>query len=278
MKASCAALAALLLSTTLAAAPFDGIAPVGMDGVTSAREAAIRDALENASLNQGAEVKASSLGNTDTLRVRGQPVGAYTVLREWQANGFYHVTLDVQPATANRNGTGAGAAATSICGPDYRRKALVTRLPVLSPVQIPDLTRFPEELQAELTRRLEASGHFLPQNSATESAFSLQPGQGEPQWNTDWVRDLARRYGVQFVVGGVVRDAGFEGERYSFSHGNDIRPGERKQAFNIPLLNFAKPGIKASPSARRFELDIFVFDGISGALIQRHLRGVTIIP
>lgn len=273
MKAQCAALAALLLSATLAAAPFEGIAPLGMDGIASARTAAIRDALENASLHQGAEVKASSLsngnGNGDTLRVRGQPMGDYTILREWQANGFYHVTLDVQPAATNRPNPEAAPAARS-CGPDYRRKALVARLPVLNPVQIPDLTRFPEELQAELTRRLDASGHFLPQNSATEAAFALQPAHGEPQWNTEWIRDLARRYGVQFVVGGMVRDAGFEGEHYTFSHGNDIRPGERKLALNIPLINFAKPGIKATPSARRFELDLFVFDGISGTLIKRH--------
>lgn len=273
MSAPRATLAALLLSASLAAAPFEGIAPLGMDGIASARAAAIRDALENASLGQRADVKASSLSNGsregDTLHVRGQPIGAYTVLREWQANGFYHVTLDVQPATASRPETSAVAMAPN-CGPDYRRKALVTRLPILSPAQISDLTRFPEELQAELTRRLDASGHFLPQNSATEAAFALQPTQGEPQWNTDWIRDLARRYGVQFVVGGIVRDVGFEGEHYTFSHGSDIRPGERKLALNIPILNFGKPGIKATPSARRFELDLFVFDGISGTLIKRH--------
>lgn len=244
-----------------------------MDGVASARAAAIRDALENASLNQGATVKASSLGNGngDTLNVRGQPLGNYTVLREWQANGFYHVTLDVQPAVANRPAPASGAeASSSSCGPDYRRKALVTRLTVLNPVQIPDLTRFPEELQAELARRMDTSGHFLPQSSSTEAAFALQPSHGEPQLNTEWIRDLARRYGVQFVVGGVVRDAGFEGEHYTFSHGNDIRPGERKLALNVPIISFGKPGIKATPSARRFELDLFVFDGISGALVKRH--------
>lgn len=268
------ALAALLLCGTLAAAPFEGIAPLGMDGLASARAAAIRDALENASLFQGAEVRASSLGTSgnEALQVRGQPVGDYTVQREWQANGFYHVRLEVSPAPvpALRTAPATSKPVTRQCGPDYRRKALITRLTVLSPAQIPDLTRFPEELQAELSRRLQASQHFLPQNSSTEAAFSQQPDRGEPQWDADWIRDLARRYGVQFVVGGVVRDAGFEGESYTLSHGNDLRPGERKQLFNIPLLSFTRAGVKATPSARRFEFDIMVFDGISGTLIERH--------
>lgn len=267
------ALATFLLSAALSAAPFEGIAPLGMDGTASARAAAIRDALENASLFQGAEVRASSLGTAgnDALQVRGQPVGDYTVQQEWQANGFYHVRLEVAPAARVTTApTASPAPAARQCGPDYRRKALITRLTILSPAQIPDLTRFPEELQSELSRRLQASQHFLPQNSSTEAAFSQQPDQGEPQWDTSWIRDLARRYGVQFVVGGVIRDAGFEGESYTLSHGNDLRPGERKQLFNIPLLSFTRAGVKATPSARRFELDLMVFDGISGTLIERH--------
>ncbi|MDR3413108.1 MAG: flagella assembly protein FlgT middle domain-containing protein [Formivibrio sp.] len=161
-------------------------------------------------------------------------------------------------------------AAVSTCGADYRRKVLVTSMPVLSPVQIADLPRFPEVLQAELARRLEAEGHFLPQQSNNEAAYSEQPHQNETQWNPEWIRDLARRYGVQYVVGGELRDAGFEGERYVLSHGNDIRPGERKQELNLPLLNFFKPGLKATPAARRLEMDLLVFDGISGAQIGRH--------
>ncbi len=158
----------------------------------------------------------------------------------------------------------------STCGPDYRRKALVTRLPVLSPVQISDLPRFAEELQAEIVRRMEAGGHFLPQASSNEAAYPLQSNRIEAQLNPEWIRDLARRYGVQFVVGGVLRDAGFEGERYVLSHGNDIRPGERKQELKLPLLSFFKPGLKATPAARRFEMDLLVFDGVSGAPIGRH--------
>lgn len=267
------ALAALLLLAGLAAAAeFEGIAPLGMDGVAAARQAAIRDALDNASLSAGAQISAATSGNgvrqADALQVRGQPVGAYVLLREWQANGFYHVTLDVQPAP--------GAQATpSACGPTYRRKALVTRLSVLNPVHIADLPRFPDELQAELARRLEAQGQFLPQSSATEAAYVEQPNRSEPA-NPQWIRDLARRYGVQFVVGGVLRDAGLEGERYVLSHGDDIRPGERKQELNLPLLNFFRPGIKATPSVRRFEMDLLVFDGVSGAQIGRHrLAGKT---
>ncbi len=263
--------ALLLLAGMACAAEFDGIAPVGMDGVAAAREAAIRDALDNASLDAGAQINSATTGNmlrsADALRVRGQPVGSHVVLREWQANGFYHVTLDVQPVSASAPvATSQPQAAASTCGPDYRRKALVTRLPVLSPVQIADLPGFPEALQAEIVRRMESGGRFLPQLSGNEAAYSAQSNRTDPEW----IRDLARRYGVQFVVGGVLRDAGLEGERYVFSHGNDVRPGERKQELNLPLLNFFKAGLKATPSARRFEMDLVVFDGVSGAQIGQH--------
>lgn len=268
-----AGLLGLVLSVGIHAMEFDGIAPVGMEGAESAREAAIKDALENASLGQGAEVKSATLSssgkNADSLRIRGRKPGAYTVLREWQANGFYHVTLDVQAAATEAEGVGSAVTAPR-CIPDYRRKLLVTTLPVLNPVQLTDLPRFPEAMQAELARRLEGSDRFLSQVSNNESAIISQAGRLEPEWNPDWLRDLARRYGVQFIVGGIIRDVGVEGERYEFTYGNDVRPGERKRELALPWLGLGKPGIKSTPMYRHFELDLFVFDGVSGARISRH--------
>ena len=156
------------------------------------------------------------------------------------------------------------------CGADYRYRALVASFPVLSPVQLSDVPRFPQMLQSEIARRMEQAGHFLSQISGNEAAYPIQPGQFQSQWNPEWIRDLARRYGAQFVVGGALLDAGVEGERYALTYGSDVRPGERKQEFNFPLLDFFKPGIKATPSARRFEMDVLIFDGISGTQIGQH--------
>lgn len=176
-----------------------------------------------------------------------------------------------QPGAGIRPGSAEqGANGNDVCRPDYRHKVLVTAFPVQSPVQLSDQPRLPQMLQMEIARRLEQSGHVLMQISNGEAAYPIQPGQFESQWNPEWIRDLARRHGVQFVVGGILRDAGFEGERYALSYGNDMRAGERKQAFDIPLLRFFKPGIKATPAARRFEMELQVFDGISGIRLGQH--------
>lgn len=184
-----------------------------------------------------------------------------------------HPLADVgsQPVAETRpESAGQSADSSGACRPDFRHKVLMAAFPVQSPVQLSDLPRFPQMLQTEIARRLELGGHFLAQTSGNEAAYSIQLGQFESQWNPEWIRDLARRHGVQFVVGGILRDAGFEGERYALSYGNDVRAGERKQEFDIPLLRFFKPGIKATPAARRFEMELQVFDGISGTRLGQH--------
>lgn len=274
MTRLCTALVILVFSGLAWAEQFEGIAPLGAEGVEVARQAAIQDALDNASLAAGAEVKSSVVSDNgkqaDSLRVRGRAIGPYTVLREWEANGFYHVTLDVQPAPPPVVTPQAATAPHPTCtGADYRRKAVIARFPVLNPVQVSDLTGLGDELQNDLVRRLDASGQVLAQRTGNETAFVLQPSQAEPLLNPDWIRELARRYGVQFVVGGVWRDAAFEGEHYAVTHGNDVRPGERKSFLNIPGLSFTMLGFKATPQYRYFELDLYIFDGVSGAQILR---------
>jgi len=115
---------------------------------------------------------------------------------------------------------------------------------------------------------LQESGRFLPQLSIRDAAFDL--AAGEPQYDAQQVRQLARRFGVQFVVGGVLRDAGVEGEAYLPTANRNLRPGERKRSLDLPIFDFISLGIKATPAFRRFEFDLFLFDGISGALINRH--------
>lgn len=273
------ALVALLLSAGLYAAEFEGVAPLGKD-MAAARAAAIQDALENASLNRGASVNASSLVAADkplaeAQTVRGAGVGEYKVLREWQTGLFYHVALDVQPPSPVKK-TEAKAAETLQCaGADYRRKVLATPVWVLNPSQINDMGRFPQEFQAELARRMQAAALFLPQISHHEAPFEMRAGNPEPLFQPTQVRALARRHGVQFVTGAVLRDASFAGENYWPAIGQKVRPAERKQVLSLPILDFLGLGIKAVPAFRYFEMDLFVFDGVSGALINRHrLAGV----
>ncbi|QLI80661.1 flagellar assembly protein T N-terminal domain-containing protein [Chitinibacter fontanus] len=260
----------------------EGIAPLGSEGIEVARRAAVADALENAALFNGASVKTSTQTSGqkwgESSQIRGTPAGEYRIVREWQSNGFLHVVVDVEPVPAVAQ-SGAGPAsltgansrpATRCAGADYKRKVLVSHFWIQRPAQMADLDRFPEGLQLEMVRKFYDSGAFIAQRAPSEAVFDLQPQYIDPILQPERVREMARRYAVQFVVGAIVRDLSTSGERYATTHGNDIRAGERKLELNVPLVNFTQYGVKATPSARRFEYELFVFDGVSGALINRH--------
>ncbi|WP_028455316.1 flagella assembly protein FlgT middle domain-containing protein [Chitinilyticum litopenaei] len=271
--AACFASLLSALGLPAQAAEFTGVAPLGSGGVELARAEAIRDALHNASLAAGTRLR-SSLDTRNSRLVEyselsGAPVGDYTLLQEWQANGFWHVRLDVAPA---RPASNVQPGTAGECGFDrYRRKLLLTYFYVQQPSATDDLLRVPEGLQSWLGRELFNSGHYLPQQAAYQAAFHFSPKLLEPQQMPERVHELALRFGVQFVVGGIVRDTGFAGERYTVDWGNDVRPGERKQVLNVPGARFAQFGVKATPAERRFDVELFVFDGISGALLARQL-------
>ncbi|WP_373976200.1 flagellar assembly protein T N-terminal domain-containing protein [Chitinibacter sp. SCUT-21] len=264
------------MSTQAYAVQHEGIAPLGAEGLEAARRAALADALENAALFNGASVKASSQSGQkwgESSQIRGAPIGEYRTVKEWQSNGFLHVIVDVDPAivAARVQGNEAVSSKPAQCtGADYKRKILVSHFWVQRPAQMSDLDRFPEGLQLEMVRKFYDSGNYIAQRAPSEAVFDLLPQYVDPILQPERVREMARRYAVQFVVGGIVRDISTSGERYTTTYGNDVRAGERKIELNVPLVNFTQFGLKATPAARRFEYELFVFDGVSGALINRH--------
>jgi hypothetical protein len=306
-------LSCLLLSNSYAA-EIEGLSAIGVGGIPMAKQEAIQDALMQASLWNGAKVEASSLveeGRVSELQrvVPVQELSRYKLLREWREGSFYHVLIESDPApeatqskapitsavTATPAESMAAAHALSPPAPPrypqcpqadfaYRKKLLLAHFQLQNPADANDIVHFQDGLQQELSRLLAASDHYLPLRTVNEAAFNLQPGFYDPILQPERVRELARRYGTQFVVGGVVRDIGPYGERYSFAWGNDIKNGERRISPSIPMLqlssslpSIAPLGLKVKPSSRRFEADLYVFDGASGALLkqQRFTDSVT---
>ncbi|MEJ2793498.1 flagella assembly protein FlgT middle domain-containing protein [Iodobacter sp. LRB] len=292
----------LLLAFHACAAEIEGLSAIGVGGIPMARQEAIQDALMQASLWNGAKVEASSHvenGRVSELQ-RVYPVQTldrYQLLREWREGSFYHVMIETNPkpepvpaektaaslpaSVANAGSAPQGLARQPVreCAQSdfaYRKKLLLAHFQLQNPVDANDISHFQDGLQQELSRMLSASDHYLPQRTVNEAAFNLQPGFYDPVLQPERVRELARRYGTQFVVGGVIRDLGASGEQIGLAWGNDVRTGERKISPNIPMLKFngwvpslAELGVKISPSSRRFEADVYVFDGASGALLKQ---------
>ncbi|MGL4604282.1 MAG: flagellar assembly protein T N-terminal domain-containing protein, partial [Iodobacter sp.] len=298
----------LLLLGQVSAAEIEGLSAIGVGGVPMARQEAIQDALMQASLWNGAKVEASSdveNGRVNELQrvIPQQELSRYKLLREWRDGSFYHVMIESDPppevpvvvtpvAVAPVPATPAVAAATPVAAAvtakaarqaqcpqsdfAYRKKVLLAMFQLQNPADANDIVHFQDGLQQELSRLLAASDHYLPLRTVNEAAFNLQPGFYDPVLQPERVREMARRYGSQFIVGGVVRDIGSYGEKYALAWGSDVRQGERRVSASIPMLQLsnglpgvAALGLKIKPSSRRFEGDVYIFDGASGALLKQ---------
>ena len=231
-----------------------GRAPV--EGALSyAREQAMEDALHQASLQAGAQISGMQLMekgvvSTDTVRVstRSQ-VSDVEILREDTVNGMYEVTIraDVDEAAL------CPASVQS-----YRKAVAVAGFGLAQPQQA-TLGRL-ENIEQGLPRWLAAelnSGGGVHALDATRISLYQDPRRA-PSAETAQQRlttsvALATQLGAQYVVSGVVRDLALH--------------TPQKSGFASRLMGFA------TAPTRDFVMDVFVHDGLSGAMLfQRSYR------
>lgn len=220
----------------------EGSAAIDTGGVELARQVAIRDALRQASLAAGASVEGASVMKNGRLlessRVRGVgQIANFSVINEWRDGDLLHVLIRAETGRAAGGCTGMSGADRW----NYRKKIGVTRFHVANSLQVDDITDIWDGFPLELLRRLENTGRFLPINKSPSLA-ALQPAPPDTVANRELVAQLADRDGSQFVISGVILDAG-----YPFGQG--------------------------TPDKRRLEVEIFVHDGLTGAVIARHRLG-----
>ncbi len=112
----------------------------------------------------------------------------------------------------------------------YRKRVAVLQFTLADPRQGADLPGIERAWARALVQRLMESGHYL---AVDGSDYRLTP-QADPEA----VAALARRLGVQFLVAGSLHDLGFSGRWLR--------------------------------RARHAEVELFVYDGLSGSLLARH--------
>lgn len=282
MKLYHLALAALFVAGTAAAQSIieaEGVAAIDAGGMDKARLLAVQDALNQAALSAAAEIETSSRSSaTGALResVRVTPaaeVSGHTVLREWAHDGLLHVMVRAEirneaPPSSNRpNSGGSKNAARSV--PKYKKKVAVTRFNITSSLQVEDISDIWNGYPLELLRRLEARGGTLPVNVISSLLPDGREANPDSPANRDLIRSIAERTGSQFVISGVILDAGFGKETirpYAGWQGNETG---RRFELGLPW-NSVVAGLKPEPSERRLEVEIFIHDGLTGALIARH--------
>lgn len=278
MKFWLLALATLLISSAAAAQSIEaeGLAALDAGGMEQARQEAIQDALQQAAINAAARVEASSdIDAAGRLQesVRVTPaavISSHTVLREWRTDGLLHVQIraEIRPQeeiVAPPNTNQKAPART----PGFKKKIAVTRFHVVNSLQVEDIANIWDGYPLELLRRLEMLGNVLPVNSvASLLSAGSEPIVDSPA-NQDMIRRIAEQTGSQLVISGVILDAGFGGGTIRPYWGWQGKEDGARSELALPWPNIAV-GLKPGPSERRLEVEIFLHDGLTGALVARH--------
>lgn len=121
-----------------------------------------------------------------------------------------------------------------------KKKILATAFAVNKPAQVQDIDDIAHGLPRELLRRLENSKEFLTRSSSNLLSFTLQ--QEAP--GVALVRQVANEHDSQFIIAGEIRNAGLLIEKKYFG-----------------LWTTRK---------RHIEIELAVYDGLSGAMLARH--------
>ncbi|UXD88586.1 flagellar assembly protein FlgT [Thalassolituus hydrocarboniclasticus] len=234
-----------------------GEAPLS-GAISYAREQALQDAMRQASLRAGAQVSSTQLMSQgvvkqDDVQVRSNAqLKNIEVLWEDQAGGLYQVAIraDVSPQAMCPASTQRYRKAVAVAGFGLARPQQAT---------LGQLQNIEQDLPRVLVNTLNNRGaiHAL---DATRTSLYQDPRRA-PSMETAQQRlttsvALATQLGAQYVVSGVVRDLSMMGEA-----GNDSRRASGADSW-LDLL-----GLEDNNRDRQFVMDVFVHDGLSGAML-----------
>ncbi|WP_293765758.1 flagellar assembly protein T N-terminal domain-containing protein [uncultured Aquitalea sp.] len=269
-----ALVAAFVFSPFALAAPVtaEGIAPLD-GGQAAARELAIRDALQQAAISQGGEFKSLQMmesGNVAETSTLSAPSlqGKVKVLKEYSADGLYHVQLRIDPSAgaATPQAKPQSAACGMPAGRVLRRKLLTTYFHVVRPAEANDLQELATSVPTDLARRLSAKGGFDVRDAGRltvlSNSYSSEPAAG---WET--VHEIGRKEDIQFVVAGRILSTAVTDKalRASLYESNNV--SEQGMYYNGPFANLLGGAVKFRPTARQFDMEVWVYDTLTGAVL-----------
>lgn len=214
----------------------EGTAPVNVGSPGKARLAAIQNAIQQAAMQNSVEISSATTlsnhtvtGDSTRLRTTGR-VTNVSVADEWTEDGVLHVLIRAEVDA----GRGVDAAKN-----DYRKKIAFMQLLVRDRSAAADLAYIEMELPRLLRKEMESrhgvigvdgAQYVLAERAASAVEQNIIPSR-------EMVERVAKELGTQFLVSGVILDTGVNDE----------------------LLG----------KSRRFELELMLFDGVSGTLLAR---------
>ncbi|WP_196156825.1 flagellar assembly protein T N-terminal domain-containing protein [Reinekea sp. G2M2-21] len=234
----------------------EGISPIEYNDENSARLRAMRNAIENASMQVSANVQSTQVienGNltVDYLRINSAAkVTDIRIISEGRDGDLYRVRImaKVSPDQICAN----------VMANHYRKSVAITGFSMEHPehATLGHLGAVDRSLAALLVNDLNGrqgiralSANYMTLYPNTPNA----PTQISPRMTLTRAVSAAKDLGVQFVVSGVIRDMAMENP-------------EAPRASNWDKW-LKRVGVTKAKRTRHFVFDVFVHDGYSGALV-----------
>ncbi len=251
----------------------EGVAALDGGGAV-AREQALQDALKMIALRQGARVEASQgldygrSSESGSLTPLAPVRGEVKVVSEYQQGKLYHVKVEVDTSKAPRTARGTEAACAMPVGRSLRRKIVTTYFQVDRPAEASDMPELATGLPTELSRRLGANRMYSLLDANTVSVLA-DSRIAEPAAGAETVRRIGETEDAQFVVAGRVLATGAtaKGLRKSLYESNNT--SQQGTFYNGPFAGLFGGGVKYVPTERQFDAEVWVYDGLTGALLAR---------
>lgn len=255
-----------------------------LDGASSreaARAEAIRDALEQASLEAGAQVAGNTpLARPDQGNLSVNPQrrpSQFRVKREWTDKGLLMVEVEADfpdDSAAPARATSQPLQQTTSCAgnsqPRYRKTIAVAPFLLMQAGQADDLDNPGQGVPNELLRRLEASKRLLPTVNANTNVFGGAASAATLQADPEAIRQVALNTNSQFVLTGRVLDTSISARQtrpYWGWQGADS--GSQHLGVALPGSTLGA-GVAQQATQRRFEIELQIYDGATAVLLARH--------
>lgn len=222
-----------------------GQAPINKGAKLLARKQAFRMAIRNASIEAGSQFSAETI------------LGSTKVVDEWVVDNVYYV----QVLAVLSEGEQA-------CSSPYRKKITVTGFPgvVSGQISANETQDLYSGIPREMMNILMETGNFIGKNQTHTVLFS-RPDMApeiidEAGYQDSIIVQLAQEQGAQFVLSGVIRDFEVESTEYIRGAG---------------LLSQMKSMMRDFAARRSIAIDVYVHDGMTGALLFQHRYTDTVI-
>ncbi|WP_067866194.1 flagellar assembly protein T N-terminal domain-containing protein [Neptuniibacter marinus] len=241
----------------------EGQAIIANKNITAAREAAIRDASQQASMQAAVYVSSSQVVRDGILEIDNMQISSLgqvsniEILDEKIIGSTLHIRIkanvDIDEGCSNGSSN------------NYKKTIAFAAFPLqqLSQANLGGLHNVSSELPAQLSQRFNSTAQTITYNAGLINLYPNPSQASSSQLDSGKLTSMLSTIGqldVNYVISGVIRDISMVDPR---THAEN----------NYFMDLYNRLDFKSKRHLRNFEIDLFIHDGFSGQLVsQKHYQ------